>query len=218
MIPVIIIGLITFVLISVSSLVLPTIKIGKFKIETFWLFALLGALVLLISTLVPLDELWNSLTSSNELNPIKILVLFFSMTVISIFLDECGLFAYLANLTAKKANNKQWVLFLALYLLVSILTVFTSNDIVILTMTPFICQFCKNSKVNPIPYLVAEFTAANTWSMILIIGNPTNIYLATASSIDFIEYFKVMALPTIFSGLIELALLFIIFMPSLKNL
>ena len=84
-------------------------------------------------------------------------------------------------------------------------------------MTPFICQFCKNSKVNPIPYLVAEFTAANTWSMILIIGNPTNIYLATASSIDFIEYFKVMALPTIFSGLIELALLFIIFMPSLKK-
>lgn len=217
MIPVIIIGLITFVLISVSSLVLPTIKIGKFKIETFWLFALLGALVLLISTLVPLDELWNSLTSSNEVNPIKILVLFFSMTVISIYLDECGLFAYLANLTAKKANNKQWVLFLALYLLVSILTVFTSNDIVILTMTPFICQFCKNSKVNPIPYLVAEFTAANTWSMILIIGNPTNIYLATASSIDFIEYFKVMALPTIFSGLIELALLFIIFMPSLKK-
>jgi uncharacterized membrane protein YvlD (DUF360 family) len=81
MIPVIIIGLITFVLISVSSLVLPTIKIGKFKIETFWLFALLGALVLLISTLVPLDELWNSLTSSNELNPIKILVF--------IFFDDC---------------------------------------------------------------------------------------------------------------------------------
>lgn len=217
MIPVIIIGLLTFVLISVCALVLPTIKIGKFKVETFCLIALIGALVLLISTLVPLEELWKSLTSSNEVNPIKILILFFSMTIVSIYLDEVGLFVYLANLTAKKANNKQWVLFLVLYVLVSVLTIFTSNDIVILTMTPFICQLCKNSKVNPIPYLVAEFAAANTWSMILIIGNPTNIYLATASNIDFIEYFKVMALPTIAAGLLELCLLFIIFWSSLKK-
>lgn len=59
--------------------------------------------------------------------------------------------------------------------MVAILTIFTSNDIVILTFTPFICYFSKNAKINPIPYLVAEF-AATTYSMMLIIGNPTNIY------------------------------------------
>ena len=74
--------------------------------------------------------------------------------------------------------------------MVAILTIFTSNDIVILTFTPFICYFSKNAKINPIPYLVAEFAAANTYSMMLIIGNPTNIYLATSASIDFISYFN----------------------------
>lgn len=217
MLAVIIIGLVTFVLISISALFLPVIKIKKVSLDTYWVFALLGALILIFTSLCPLDELWKSLTSTGEVNPIKILILFFSMTIVSIYLDEVGLFSYLANLTAKKAKNKQFILFIALYSLVSILTMFTSNDIVILTMTPFICQFCKNSKINPLPYLVAEFAAANTWSMIFIIGNPTNIYLGTASHINFIQYFKVMALPTIAAGLVEIGLLFAIFLPSLKK-
>ena len=37
---------------------------------------------------------------------------------------------------------------------------------------------------------MAEFAAANTWSMMLIIGNPTNIYLATSAGIDFTEYYR----------------------------
>ena len=103
-----------------------------------------------------------------------------------------------------------------LYALTAILTIFTSNDIVILTFTPFICFFCKNSKVNPIPYLVAEFTAANTWSLMLIIGNPTNIYLATSAGIGFFEYFRTMALPTVCAGVVEFSVLFLLFHNKLK--
>jgi site-specific DNA-cytosine methylase len=35
-----------------------------------------------------------------------------------------------------------------MYLMVAVLTIFTSNDIVILTFTPFICYFCKNAKIS----------------------------------------------------------------------
>jgi arsenical pump membrane protein len=101
--------------------------------------------------------------------------------------------------------------------MVSILTIFTSNDIVILTFTPFICYFCKNAKINPLPYLIAEFAAANTYSMMLIIGNPTNIYLASSSGIEFINYFEVMALPTLCAGAVELILIFFLFRKSLKT-
>ena len=146
-----------------------------------------------------------------------ILVLFFSMTLISIILDELGLFRYLASVASKNAKGKQITLFLMLYLLTSVLTVFTSNDIVILTLTPFICFFSKRSKINPIPYLVAEFTAANTWSLMFVIGNPTNIYLATSSGINFVSYLKVMAVPTLVAGLVELSLLLLIFHKQLKQ-
>ena len=137
--------------------------------------------------------------------------------MISIFLDEFGLFRYLACVASKKAKGSQHTLFFVLYILTSILTIFTSNDIVILTLTPFICFFCKHAKISPTPYLIAEFAAANTWSLMFVIGNPTNIYLATSAGIDFVHYFKVMALPTISAGIVEFAILFIIFHKKLKT-
>ena len=186
MIATIIISSITFLSVTLSILFFPKIRIGKIHLSTYWIISLIGAVILLATSLAPIKEVFNQLTSNTSINPLKIIVLFFSMTVLSIFLDEVGLFKYLANVAAKKAKNNQYVLFTIFYLLTATLTIFTSNDIVILTFTPFICFFCKNSKINPIPYLVAEFSAANTWSLMLIIGNPTNIYLATCAGI--IEY------------------------------
>ena len=139
------------------------------------------------------------------------------MTALSIFLDEIGFFEYLASWTLHKAKSNQVVLFLYLYILTSILTVFTANDIIILTFTPFICYFAKNAKINPIPYLVGEFVAANTWSMMLIIGNPTNIYLGVASGITFFEYAKIMFIPTVICGFTTLGILFLVFNKSLKQ-
>ncbi len=216
MIPTIVIASATFVLITLSILFFPNIKIGKIKIGTYWVIALIGAIILLAFSLAPIKDVGKQLVSSSSINPLKILVLFFSMTLISIFLDEMGLFRHLANLASKKAKGNQYALFLILFGLISILTIFTSNDIVILTFTPFICFFCKNSKINPIPYLVMEFAAANTWSLMFVIGNPTNIYLATSFGIDFISYVKVMAVPTLFAGITELGILLLLFHKKLK--
>ena len=217
MIPTIIIASITFISVTLSILFFPKIKIGKFCVSTYWLIALTGAIILLATGLAPIKEVWNQLTSNTAINPIKIIILFFSMTILSIFLDEVGLFKFLANFAAKKAKNNQFALFTIFYVLTATLTIFTSNDIVILTFTPFICFFCKNSKINPIPYLVAEFSAANTWSLMLIIGNPTNIYLATSANIGFFDYFKIMALPTFCAGLIEYGVLLLIFNRKLRK-
>ena len=94
---------------------------------------------------------------------------------------------------------------------------FTSNDIIILTFTPFICYFAKHAGISPVPYIISEFVAANTWSMALIIGNPTNVYLATIYGIDFVEYMKIMLLPTILAGVIAFFILWIIFHKQLKK-
>ncbi|MCR5348064.1 MAG: hypothetical protein K6E59_00410 [Bacilli bacterium] len=217
MVPTLIISILTFLLITLSILFFPTIRIGKVRLGTYWIIALIGAVILLCFSLAPIGEVWKELTSDSSVNPLKIIILFFSMTLLSVFLDEVGLFKHLAIVAAKKANKNQYTLFTVLYLLTATLTVFTSNDIVILTFTPFICFFCKNSKINPIPYLVAEFAAANTWSLMLIIGNPTNIYLATSAHIGFFEYFQVMALPTLAAGIVEFSLLFILFRKKLSE-
>ena len=217
MIATIIISSITFVSIALSLFLFPKIRIGKIALSTYWIIALVGASILLIFSLAPIKEVFDQLTANTKINPIKILVLFFSMTLISIFLDEFGLFQYLANLAVKNAKGNQCVLFFSLYALTAALTIFTSNDVVILTFTPFICFFCKRTHLNPLPYLIAEFTAANTWSLMFIIGNPTNIFLATTAGYDFINYFKVMWLPTLGAGLTELLLLFLLFRRKLSE-
>lgn len=214
---VIIISALTCVLLIAVILLKPSVKIKGVTVSIYWAAALIGAVVLLACGYLTWAEVGAGLTADTSINPLKILALFISMTVMSVFLDEVGFFEHLAAETLKKANSSQMRLFVCLYLTVSVLTVFTSNDIIILTFTPFICHFCKAAKINPVPYLVAEFVAANTWSMMLIIGNPTNIYLATACGIGFVKYFEIMALPTLFGGLTAFLVLLLVFYRTLKQ-
>ena len=208
---------ITCLAMILAVLFLPKIKIGKFSVSSYWVVTVLGALSLFITGTVDVGAVCASLVADNAINPLKILVLFISMTVLSIFLDELGFFRYLASWALKRAGVSQMKLFVLLYATVSVLTVFTSNDIIILSFTPFVCYFAKNAHINPIPYLAAEFVAANTWSMALIIGNPTNIYLVTAAGGDFLSYLKIMLLPTLASGVVACLFLFLMFRKMLSS-
>lgn len=213
----IIISVVACGLLISSVLFFPNIKIRKTTIPIYWLAPFVCAIILILSKNIDFNAVINGLTNSSSINPLKILALFISMTVLSVFLDEVGFFSFLASAVLKKANKSQKRLFISFYCITSILTIFTSNDIIILTFTPFICYFSKNAKINPIPYLISEFVSANTWSMMLIIGNPTNVYLASFNNIAFFEYVKFMALPTLFGGICSLALLFILFRKTLSK-
>ena len=212
-----IIGILTCICLILSVLLKPNIMIKNIKIQTFWIVTLIGAVLIVIFGLVPLDLIGDKLLAKSSINPIKILILFISISFLSITLDELGFFSYIAVKAIQKVNNNQYKLFFIIYFLVAILTIFTSNDIVILTFTPFICYFAKKAKINPIPYLVMEFINANTYSMLFTIGNPTNIYLSQSFDISFLDYLKNMALPTVFAGIVSCGLLLIIFRKDLKK-
>ncbi|MDE7161975.1 MAG: hypothetical protein K2N65_04365 [Anaeroplasmataceae bacterium] len=212
-----VIAILTGIFVCLAVIFKPSIRIGKFTIGTYWMVSLIGAILILSFQLIPIEYVGNKFIDSSPVNPLKILLLFFSMTCLSIFLDELGFFQYLANKLLERQYKSQIGLFLMLYLVVSILTIFTSNDIIILTFTPFICCFAKRANINPLPYLFGEFFAANTWSMVLLIGNPTNIYLATTAGIPFFEYILHMIVPTVLAGVVSLGILILIFRKSLKQ-
>ncbi len=211
------ISVITCITMIAGILFFPQIKIKNLKIDSYWVIALLGAILTVAVGGIDIKFLAKELINDSAINPIKILILFISMTVLSVFLDEVGFFRYLACVTLKRAKNSQKKLFICLYITVSVLTIFTSNDIIVLTFTPFICYFAKNAKINPLPYLINEFVAANTLSMMLIIGNPTNIYIATSYGINFFDYFKVMVLPTLAGAVVAFAILYLLFRNQLKK-
>jgi arsenical pump membrane protein len=210
-------SLVTIYLILRRRYLFIRLGIRKIKIDTYFLGALLGPILIVIFGILNSSQILGGLEGAGGLNPFGILVLFLSMVFMSIFLDITGFFEYCARIALKYASGDGRRLYFSVYFVVSILTIFTSNDIIILTFTPFIYYFSKNAGIDPKPYLIAEFFAANTWSMMLYIGNPTNIVLAAAFHIRFDEYFRWMLLPSLVAGLLNMMLLYLIFRKSINH-
>lgn len=211
------IAAITALLMIISVLFKPYLSFGKVKVGLYVIICFIGAAAELIFGGLSFSETIKGIAANSAVNPLKILSLFLSMTLISVYLGDSGFFHLVAEKTFSLSKGKNLRLFIILYAVVSILTVFTSNDIVILTFTPIICIFCKKANVSPIPFLIGEFVAANTWSMALIVGNPTNVYLAQSANVSFTEYFKVMLLPALAAGLSAFAVLMLVFGKTLTK-
>lgn len=186
------------------------------RVETYFLGALLGPVLILAGGLLTGQQVLDGLNGESGLQPLGILTLFISMVFMSIFLDITGFFEACAGLALRYARADGTRLFFALYAVVSVLTVFTSNDIVILTLTPFVYCCACHAGVNPKPYLVAEFFAANTWSMALYIGNPTNILVASKFGFTFVGYTRWMLLPTLAAGAANAVLLYLMFRREIR--
>ena len=95
MVPAIIISSLTCLTMIAGVLFFPKIKLGKIKLDSYWVITLIGALILLISGQADWVTVGSALIADTAINPVKILVLFISMTILSIFLDELGFFRYL---------------------------------------------------------------------------------------------------------------------------
>ena len=111
MVATIIISLITCGLLILSILLFPKVQIKNKEFNTFWMISIVGAILALIFQCISISDVIDGLFSSSSINPIKILLLFLSMTFLSIFLDEVGFFKFLASLLLRKCKSNQHTLF-----------------------------------------------------------------------------------------------------------
>ncbi|KAK3821931.1 MAG: arsenical pump membrane protein-domain-containing protein [Linnemannia gamsii] len=137
---------------------------------------------------------------SSGVEPFAVMVLFFSLAYICISLDMTGVFQYAAFWISRRGGGGGQRIFLAFFLLSSIMSGLASNDVVILTMTPFLVYFSQAVELaTPVAFLMAELQTANIASMALYIGNLTNVVVCQAYKISFVEYSAWMLLPCIAS-------------------
>ncbi|AMW32353.1 arsenic transporter [Fervidobacterium islandicum] len=157
----------------------------------------LGVLGLLIASgIASLTTIKTAIMPQMNIVPWQILIIFFGSAYICGSLDASGVLKLIAYRFASVSKTGK-KLFVNLVLIAGVLTIFTSNDIVTLTLTPIIVYISQYAGINPIPYLISVFFASNTWSMFFYIGNPTNVIVAQAYSLKFNQYTKLMFLPTI---------------------
>ncbi|MGC9771765.1 arsenite efflux membrane protein ArsB [Fervidobacterium changbaicum] len=157
----------------------------------------LGVLGLLIASgIASLTTIKTAIMPQMNIVPWQILIIFFGSAYICGSLDASGVLKLIAYRFASVSKTGK-KLFVNLVLIAGVLTIFTSNDIVTLTLTPIIVYISQYAGINPIPYLISVFFASNTWSMFFYIGNPTNVIVAQAYSLTFFGYAKLMFFPTI---------------------
>ncbi|UKI13090.1 MAG: hypothetical protein L6V84_01955 [Oscillospiraceae bacterium] len=71
----------------------PAVSVRGRRVSIFWTAPLAGALCMILTGQISPGEVAEGLTGAGEVNPLKILVLFFSMTMMSVYLDELGFFS-----------------------------------------------------------------------------------------------------------------------------
>ncbi|KAJ6475744.1 hypothetical protein C8R47DRAFT_1142338 [Mycena vitilis] len=129
-------------------------------------------------------QIRDGIVGTDGVKPYNILILFFSLAYMAITLDITGVLQAAAFWVSNKGGSNGWKLYLYFYLMLTVLSVFLGNDPVILSGTAFLVYYTKVSELNPISWLMSEFAAANTASMVLFVGNPTNVVICEGFQVN----------------------------------
>ncbi len=181
-----------------------------FRLDYGWA-PLLGALLLLLTPYAGLDTAVRGVVGGKGLHPYSVLFLILSLSYLCVSLDYRGLFEYLSLRIVRLSGGSGKKLFLMLFLLTSLLTLFTDNDIVILTMTLLILYLARRGGADPLPFLLCQFFTVNMLGMALYIGNPTNIIVADSAGLSFVEFARWMFLPSLAGAFAGFGLLYALF-------
>jgi len=113
-------------------------------------------------------------------------------------LENIDFFQKVARLLVKKFKTVRSII-LALIFITYISALVNANDMALLTFLPLsylVLKYTNQTKYLAFTFIMQNI-ASNLGGMISPIGNPQNIYLFTFYDIGLLEFFKIMAIPTL---------------------
>lgn len=175
---------------------------------------LLADLFLLAISAIGRQEVHDGTIGADHISPLDIMIFFITLAYIAISIDASGLIRYLAFKVLQKGGKVGHRLFFYLYTFFFVLGSFIGNDPIILSGTAFLAYMTRVSSniVHPRAWIYTQFSIANIASAILVSSNPTNLVLAGAFQIKFINYTANMIVPVVATAIVLFPfLLYIVF-------
>jgi len=108
-----------------------------------------------------------------------------------------GLFDWLAAWTVRLARGSARRLFLLVYGVGIVVTVFMSNDATAVVLTPAVYAVARKCGARPLPYLFACAMVANAASFVLPISNPANLVVFGSQPPPLLDWLRRFALPSL---------------------
>src|SRR6202050_129862 len=136
--------------------------------EVYWIGG--GVLLLLVLRLVPLPLAGRAAAKGTD-----VYLFLIGMMLLSELACEHGVFDWLSSAAVRRAQGSYARLFLLVYIVGTVVTIFMSNDATAVVLTPAILVAVRKAKVEPLPYLFVCAFIANAASFVLPISNPANL-------------------------------------------
>lgn len=175
---------------------------------------LIADLFLLAISAIGRKEVYDGTIGTDNISPLSIMIFFITLAYIAISIDASGLIRWLAFKVLQKAGKVGHRLFFYLYAFFFSLGVFIGNDPIILSGTAFLAYMTRvsNNIEHPRAWIHAQFAIANIASAVLVSSNPTNLVLAGAFQIKFVDYTANMVVPVVITAIVLFPfLLYIVF-------
>ncbi|KRR04454.1 arsenic transporter [Bradyrhizobium valentinum] len=169
-----------------------------------FIWATVGAAMLVLFNLLSWQEAVAAVGKGTD-----VYLFLIGMMLLSEVARKEGLFDWLATQAVRHARGSAKRLFLIIYVVGTLVTVFLSNDATAVVMTPAVYATTRAAQVEPLPYLFICAFVANAASFVLPIANPANLVVfggQMPALSDWLRYFTGPSLAAILTTYVVLRL------------